>query len=80
MKNWRFSTKSSKGFILSLSNTNKKMDGVCSNLEDAMLSKFFLREEENKEVDKGEGESEETSVNGDGSKMYEEDDNDTLEN
>ena len=56
------------------------MDGVCSNLEDAMLSKFFLREEENKEVDKGEGESEETSVNGDGSKMYEEDDNDTLEN
>ena len=51
------------------------MNGVCSNLADTSSSKFFRQEEQNKEVDKGEGESEKTSI-----KMYEEDDNDTLEN
>ena len=75
LKNWCFSTNSSKSFYVSLSNTNEGMDGVCSNLADTSSSKFFRQEEQNKEVDKGEGESEKTSI-----KMYEEDDNDTLEN
>ena len=63
-----------------LSNTNEGTDGICSKSADTWLIDFFRQEERNKEVDKGEGESDETSVNGDGSRMEEEDDNDTLEN
>ena len=47
---------------------------------DASLSDFFRQEEKNKEVDEGEGENDEASVNGYGSRMDEEDDSDTLEN
>ena len=39
-----------------------------------------MKEEEKKKVDEGEGESDKVSANGDGSRMDEEDDNDTLEN
>ena len=45
-----------------------------------IVSDYFWQEEENKEVDEGEGVSNEASVNGDGSRMDEEDDNDILEN
>ena len=63
-----------------LSATNERMYGTCSNPAGTSLSDFFRQEEENKKVDEGEGESEEASVNGDGIRMHEEDDNDTLEN
>ena len=51
------------------------MDGICSNPADTSLSGFFRQKEENKEVDEGEGESDEASVNGDGSRIDKEDDN-----
>ena len=39
-----------------LSDTNEGINGICSNSADTLLSNFFLQEEEeNKEVDKGEG-------------------------
>ena len=63
-----------------LRDTNQGMDGIWSNTGDASLSDFFWQEEKNKEVDEGEGESDEASVNGYGSRMDEEDDRDTLEN
>ena len=63
-----------------LRDTNQGMDGICSNTADASLSDFFRQEEKNKEVDEGEGESDEASVNGYGSRMDEEGDSDTLEN
>ena len=63
-----------------LSDTNEVMDGICSNTADTSLSVFFPQEEENKEVDEDEAESDEASANGDGSRMDEEDNIDTLEN
>ena len=41
---------------------------------------YFRQKEENQEIVEGEGESDEASVNGDGSRMDEEVDNDTLKN
>ena len=40
-----------------LSDTNEGMNGICSNSADTLLSDFFRQEEEeeNKEVDEGEG-------------------------
>ena len=49
-------------------------------LSDTSLGDFLRQEEENKEVDDGKRESDEASVNSDGSRMDKEDDNGTLEN
>ena len=63
-----------------LSDTNEGMDRICSNPVDTSLGDFLRQEEENKEVDEGDGESDETLVNSDDSRMNKEHDNGTLEN
>ena len=63
-----------------LRDTNERMYGIFSNPAATSLGDFFRQEEENKEIDEGDGKSEEAAVNSDESRMDEEDNNDTLEN